>query len=231
MTTVMRRQHPRPQSGFSVVELLVGLAVGLFVIGGALKLFVDNLGSSRKQVLELRVNQDLRAAADLIARDLRRAAYWGNSTAGVVTTNAMPVALISDYAAVSTSGGASANTVTYTYSQGTENNTSDTTERFGFRLNAGAIEFQQGADIWLAITDVNTLIVNTFTITPSVTQVSLEQYCTGGVCAGANCPLLNLRSFTINLRGQSASDSAVVRSLQETVRLRNNQLTGLCPAP
>lgn len=226
-------QPRRPQSGFSIVELLVGLAVGLFVIGGALKLFVDNLGNSRRLVLELRLNQDLRAAADLIARDLRRAAYWGNSTAGVITTNAMPVAASSPYAAVAPAGATSASEATYSYSQGSENNALDTVEGFGFRLSAGAIEFQQGSGNWAAITDTNTLTVTTFTVAPSVTQVPLAQYCSGsgGVCVGANCPLLNLRSFTINLQGQSASDAAVVRSLRETVRVRNNQLTGVCPTP
>lgn len=226
---MMPRRVPRPQRGFSIVELLVGLAVGLFVIGGALKLFVDNLGNSRRQVLELRVNQDLRAAADLIARDLRRAAYWGDSTAGVTTTNARPLATSSPHATVTPPSGAASAGATFSYSQSTENNTLDGNENFGFRLNAGAVQYQRGSGNWLDITDTNTLTVTTFTVTPSVNQVPLAQYCTGGTCAGPNCPQLNMRSFTINLQGQSASDPQVVRSLQETIRVRNNELTGVCP--
>jgi Tfp pilus assembly protein PilW len=66
----------------SIVELLVGVAVGLLIIGGATKLFVDYLVSTRRSLVETRVNQDLRAAADLIARDappigkVRQAASW-----------------------------------------------------------------------------------------------------------------------------------------------------------
>ena len=72
------RRH-RGQRGLSIVELLIGLAIGLFIVGGAIKLFVDNLTNNRRLLLETRVNQDLRAAADLIARDLRRAGYWRNA--------------------------------------------------------------------------------------------------------------------------------------------------------
>ena len=58
---------------------MVGVAVGLFVAGGAAKLFVDNLSNNRRMLVETRINQDLRAATDLIARDLRRAGYWRNA--------------------------------------------------------------------------------------------------------------------------------------------------------
>ena len=39
--------HAR-QTGLSIVETMVGLTVGLFIIGGALKLFIDNLDSNRR---------------------------------------------------------------------------------------------------------------------------------------------------------------------------------------
>lgn len=61
--------------GLGIVEMLVGLALGLFVIVGALIMFSNFTNDSRLLVQDTRVQQDLRATADLITRDLRRAGY------------------------------------------------------------------------------------------------------------------------------------------------------------
>lgn len=250
-----QRTHPRSQRGFSIIELLVGVAVGLFIVGGAMKLFADYVGNNRRLVLETKVNQDLRAAADLIARDLRRAGYWGNSTGGVVTTNANPVPAVSPYAVVAPSAASGvASTTTYSYSQGTEDNTLTTsTENFGFRLSAGSLQYLLGGN-WQSITDINTVNITAFSITPAHSCVSLVQYCPAGASAGCaactvgngmldasgcptatcvasginGCPRLTVRRFNIAMQGTSATDSAVTRSLQEAVRVRNEQFTGAC---
>ena len=84
------------QSGLSLVELLVGAAIGLFLVGGATKLFIDTLDDSRRLIIETRVNQDLRAASDLVARDLRRAGYWPNALQAAVQPpeSSTPTALL-----------------------------------------------------------------------------------------------------------------------------------------
>ena len=237
------------QRGVSIVELLIGVAVGLFILGGALKLFSDYINNNRRLVLETRVNQDMRAAADLIARDLRRAGYWGNPIAGVVTTNNMPVALASKYAPITQFTSPIAATV-YSYSQGIEDNELDITkENFGFRLSSGVLQYLQGGSSWQDITDSNTLTVSNFAITPTSGQscVSLAQYCTSNVTAAcataacavdasgcpssacATCPFIKVRSYDIALQGKSTADASIVRSIQETVRARSDQLLGSCP--
>ena len=66
------------QTGLSLVELMVGVAVGLFVVAGATLVVSNQLGDNRRLMLETQIQQDLRAAADLIARDLRRSGYWAS---------------------------------------------------------------------------------------------------------------------------------------------------------
>ncbi|MHB1113917.1 MAG: PilW family protein [Acidovorax defluvii] len=238
------------QQGLSVIELLIGVAVGLFILSGALMLFGDYINNNRRLVLETQVNQDIRAAADLIARDLRRAGYWGNATAGVFTNNNISATASSPYAAVSPSGTSASSTTTYSYSQdNTENNTLDNAEKFGFRLNAGVLQYQQGNANWQAITDSNTLKIDKFTVTPTPKPkkmcVQLDQYCTGGssTCASctvdpdsgcptaacATCPFIKVRSYDIALQGTSKTDTTVTRTIQETVRVRNEELLGSCP--
>ena len=63
----------RGSRGLSLIELMVAVAIGLFLVSGAMTLFVSNVVSSRRLSVETRMNQEMRAAADLIARDVRRA--------------------------------------------------------------------------------------------------------------------------------------------------------------
>ena len=156
------------QRGLSIIELLIGVAVGLFILGGALKLFGDYINNNRRLVLETRVNQDMRAAADLIARDLRRAGYWGNSIAGVVTTNNMPVALTSSYVEIGDTS-LPLDQIIYKYAQSTS-----TIENFGFKFDPGlkVLQYRQGST-WQALTDPSTLIITNFTLTPKHRCVAL----------------------------------------------------------
>ena len=120
----------RTQRGLSLVELLVGIAITLVVVAGALKMFVGHLEGNRRLLLEARLHQDLRAASDLIARDLRRAGYWQQASQGT-SWPAQP----NPYRAMSPSGTASAALTSYSYSRdAAENNSLDSNESFGLRL-------------------------------------------------------------------------------------------------
>ena len=78
-----RRQPTGRQRGLSLVEMMVGLTVGLFITGAALLAAVNATGENRRLMLEARLLQDLRATMDLVTRSLRRAGYWGNAQAGL----------------------------------------------------------------------------------------------------------------------------------------------------
>ena len=73
----------RRQRGLSIVELMVGMAIGLFVVAAASMLVVTQLSDNRRLTLETQVQQDLRATADIITRELRRAGHWGKARDGV----------------------------------------------------------------------------------------------------------------------------------------------------
>ena len=73
----------RRSRGLSIVELLVGTAVGLVVVAAATTVVTRHARENRALAIEARLVQDLRTAADIIARDLRRAGYWGASASGV----------------------------------------------------------------------------------------------------------------------------------------------------
>jgi type IV pilus assembly protein PilW len=214
--------------GLSLVELMVGVAIGLFIVGGALTLFANNVVGSRLMLAETRLNQDLRAATDLITRDLRRAGYWGNAIQGTTTVGATGMTTANPYSAVTSSAGS----VDYNFSTDTtENNALDSTEQFGVRLTDGALQLRTSSSVWTDITDKRAMTVTTFSITPTATTLGLGQFCAKACGVGsAGCPTMTVRSFVVNITGQSVRDSNLRRSFRSTVRLRNDALNGACPA-
>jgi type IV pilus assembly protein PilW len=243
-------QRPR---GLSIVEFMVGVVVGLFVVGGAAKLFVDYLSSNRKAMLETRVNQDLRAAADLVVRDLRRAGYWRNATTGI--GGATPAAS-NPYAQVDYDGGA--NSLTYRYQKDNIDALDNTTEEFGVKAD-GALRLLVGGN-WQAITDPSVLTINSADLQiPLVAERAVDLYTacpcfSRGTCSAdsfknpdptkapaapgdnwATRPLVIVREYELRITARSTvaampGASAVVREVRERVRPRNDVAQGQCPA-
>jgi len=223
------KPHPTAiglQRGLSIVEMLVGIAIGLFIVAGTTKLFVESVVGNRRLMLQARVNQDLRAAADLVARDLRRAGYWQASTSGA----SWPAAA-NPYRAVTPIGNAGASIATFAYSRNNENNVRDVGDEAGFQLSSGVLRMRNGSTAWQELTDPTVVAITEFTVTPVITSVSLGPYCTPTCSAGAaGCPAVNVRRYDIVIKGRSVSDASVVRQLNESIRVRNDELSSAsCP--
>jgi prepilin-type N-terminal cleavage/methylation domain-containing protein len=207
------RRHTR---GMSLVELMVGVAVGLLVVAAASFVAVNQLGDTRRLLLETQVQQDLRAAADLISRDLRRAGYWDAAEAGV-WNDANPNVAANPYAAINTA----AHEVNFEYARDTAN--------FGFKLQNGSIRMRVG-DAWQELTDATVLKVTQFDVAVNDEAVvqSCFKECAGG---GTACwPKQDVRRVTIDIAGEAVADAVVKRSLSTVVRLRNDATSGACPA-
>jgi len=63
----------RKAAGFSLIELMVALVVGLIVIGAVLALIVSMIRANNQTIQATRLTQELRATAMVIAADLKRA--------------------------------------------------------------------------------------------------------------------------------------------------------------
>lgn len=217
---------------------MVGLAVGLFVVGGAVKLFVDYVMANKRQVVQTRVNQEIRAAADIVTRDLRRAGYWADASSGIAASN--------PYAAASQP---SASEITYAYARD-NNNVVDNNEQVGFRRavvgGVGVLQLQEGLNNWQAITDPGTLDVTAFTVTALAPGLAsdISRFCPclfKLTCTAADMTdptrnpagprTMTITSYQVALTGQAVGDADVVRTITENVRVRNPVLTGGCPPP
>lgn len=232
--------HPRrAQRGLSIVEMMVGVAIGLFVVAGAAMLLATQLSDNRRLLLETQVQQDLRATADIIVRELRRAGRWGKARDGVWVAGGAPAA--NPYAAVEPvvgEGGFAddeqASSVEIAYSsvdlEADEDGVVANAERRGFRLDNGVIQTQLGAGNWQALTDGNTLRVTNFSVRMNRQQVPMACPKACSVGAVACPPMLEVRDMQVDITGQAAHDPAVLRSVRSNVRLRNDTVNGACPA-
>jgi prepilin peptidase dependent protein B len=247
MTLNRRPRLASAQRGLSIVELMVGVALGLFLVAGAATLFVGHLGNSRRLLQEARVNQDLRAAADLISRDLRRGGYWGNAIAGTVVTAPATTTTPNPYVGVADNAGTQ--TIEYQYSRDTvENGVVNANEFGGIRRNNGGVIQMKIANAWQDVTDPNTINVSALTIVPAETAVDARDACASACCsdadvaaalpgcavrnitAGLRCPELTVRRYQLTLTGAATTDATVRRTLTTSVRVRNDEQSGVCPA-
>jgi len=232
MSAARRPLAHRRQRGLSIVEMLVGVAIGLIVVAAATIMVAAQLADNRRLLLETQIQQDLRTTADLISRDLRRAGFWHDAARGTAAGGAALGMIGNPYATVTpAANAASASTVTYTYAYPTralDDNVVNDDEVYGFRLRNGVIESQLGRGNWQALTDGAALQVTRFDVTANHQAVPLA--CFRACSPGATpCPpVQTVRAYTIEIEGRAVSDVTVARSVRSLVRLRNDLVVGEC---
>ena len=198
--------------GYTLVELLAGLAVGSLVLAAALWAAGTHMALQRRQQLATQLDQELRAAAELMARSLRRAGFWWGADAAPPATN--------PYAAWSVEPGPDAGTklvrLAYAHPHRAEDGVRTRDEEQGFRVRAGVLEAQLGEGNWQALTDPRLLRITRLDLTPRLDVA---------------CPArLALRSLTVDLQAQAVADASVRRQWHTVVRLRNDLPVATCPA-
>lgn len=221
------------QRGLSIIEMLIGVAMGLFITAGAATLFASNLTNSRRMLIEARMDQDLRAAADLIARDLRRAGYWEGAMQGAVP-NAAGATVANPYRSVTPA----TNAIGYAYAK--PGTTCATTppcgdQSFALQVAENALRLQWNATTVQPVTDSNVMTVSLpdGVVDDSPTSISLGASCSTPCTTAtyANCPTTSVRHYTFRLVGTSPATSKDVirRELTTSVRVRNDRIEGNCP--
>jgi prepilin peptidase dependent protein B len=77
------------------------------------------------------------------------------------------------------------------------------------------------------------LTVTEFSVTPFTQDISLQGFCATECPTGSSStcpPRQQVRSLAVSITARSSADPNVQRSLNSSVRLRNDALRGACPA-
>lgn len=232
-------------TGFSLVELMISIAVGLVVLGGVISIFASTVKSNADALEMTQLNQELRATMDVMSRDIRRSGYWFNAPSAVgppataaSNDNPFEALVISKYGTE-----ADFSCITYQYDADNDGNidlgtsgagvTSQPDERFGFRLREGAVEARQSgatctAGGWENITDENNIVITLLqfilTAQPAIDLDGPSDPLSPAVCVtGCGTSTINVRGVQIVLEGRAKSDAMMTRRLTENALTRSDK--------
>jgi prepilin peptidase dependent protein B len=209
----MRR---RPQQGLSLVELLVGIAIGLLVTAGLVKAFAGHAAHTQRMLQEARVEQDLRSAVDVIVRDVRRAGYWDQAARPPEAAASNPFEPIDL---------PDTDDIRYAYSQDGDAEV-DSDERHGFRLQGQTLRGLDGGSGWQPLTDPSVVRVTALSIDLESRAEPLGHFCVPACSADdPACPSVLVREVIVRMTARSASDPTVQRQASERVRVRNDAVS------
>ncbi|HEU4457540.1 MAG TPA: prepilin-type N-terminal cleavage/methylation domain-containing protein [Methylibium sp.] len=206
LETLMPHTPRRRCAGFTLVELLVGCALGLALGAIALSLFAQQVRAQRERLVEARLQQDLSAAADLLVRGLRRAGHRG------LTLDTGP----NPYGAIELGD----SSVVFGHSRdGVEDGRLDPHERAGFRLADGALQAQVGGR-WQALTDPAVVAIEHFGVVLDQRRID------------DGCARLTVRLLRLEIVARPARQREPLRRMHASVMPRNDDTDeAACAAP
>lgn len=141
------------QSGFSLIELMVSVLLGMVVVGAAIAVYISMIFSAADTVRMVRLNHDMGSLLLFMTNDIRRAGYWGAAVAesdpllNPFTTDEENIQFLPDW------DGLGNPCIVYTYDADADG-VLDVEERFGFRLNPdGSIGLRMGGTLLASCLD------------------------------------------------------------------------------
>jgi type II secretory pathway component PulJ len=224
------------QAGLTLVELLVSLVLGIVVGGAVLYVFVGTVSTHNDTSTLTQLEEELSAVMNLMVRDIRRAGYSSGGIAYAVAGSTSTVfpnpfadALeVDDVSVKGAAGPLSGDCILYSYDEDADGVLDSPAEEFGWRLNGGAIERRQagaacGPGGWQDVTWTQYANITglTFDVLPTTVGVSLRD----------RDVEVQTNEVNIRLTGQATlrGGGNVSRTLEESVRIRNDQLTQTSP--
>lgn len=208
----MRQREQFSQGGFSLVELMVGIAVGLVLISAVVALAVSMLRTNAESITSARLTQEGRALGDVFARELKRARYSGNYLAFVGSGGAAP----NQFGAIDilNLGTETGSCIRFAY-DADDDGALDANEVKVFTLVQGAVYFAQYAT-YAAATCSSSGALRLSSPEVQVTSLVFNRTTTGA------SPSPNRIDVTFRLA--LGSDATINRRFDQTVQVRNPYL-------
>ena len=210
---VARSVPKHAQRGLTLIELMIGMVIGLIVSGIALNLYLSTLNISTQTANTVRLNQEMRLIMDMMVSDIRRAGY-GDTPDGVsvayssIVSGGVPISIFKD-------GGEDCLVISY-------NADSDADiELFAYKLASGTVRLSE-----LSATSTSTASVNcsSFSVWENLSSTDISAFSalsfTSNAASSGWASTLP-KVITVSLSASSAQDSKIFRQLIETVRVRN----------
>jgi prepilin-type N-terminal cleavage/methylation domain-containing protein len=238
--------------GFSLIELMIALAIGLVVVGAVLAFTLSSVTTNSEYIQSTRLSQELRNSMDFVSRELRRAGYDQNNavyTARSTATSPVISPFGRIFATTDANGDGTANDSCVIYAYDRDAGTRGTVDlaqgeiraiRMGFTpAGVGVMEVAESA---AGVTPSCTGTAPDYTKYPATCSAA-------GWCALSDPNIVNLSEFTltrndiiqsgsatstpvimrefgIELQGQlvRSADGTVTRGIRSNVKVRSDCL-------
>jgi len=80
-------QFRQSETGFSIIEIMIAMLIGIFLLGGLMQMFVSSKQTYKLQDTVSRLQENGRFAMDFLIRDIRGTGAWGCFSNSVNITN------------------------------------------------------------------------------------------------------------------------------------------------
>jgi len=71
----------KKNSGFTLIEIMIALMLGLMVIGATISIYITTVKSGSDTIKSTRLNHDLESIMNVMVNDIRRAGFWAGAIA------------------------------------------------------------------------------------------------------------------------------------------------------
>jgi prepilin-type N-terminal cleavage/methylation domain-containing protein len=194
----MKNQSILKQEGYTLIELMIGMVIGLIVLSGVLFGYLQIVNATQSTIASTRLNTELSNVSGIISGELRRSGYSAATDGGVYQQGVSSIDL------------PSASCALYSYDV-SENGVLDSVEQRGFMLSNNeilrgiSVTACDGASGWSSLTDSSVI---------SVTNLNFA--CQGCTASSA------VRQITVNITASDGPVNDFQASREYTILLPNN---------
>lgn len=222
----------KAQRGMTLVELLVGMTISLFLMAGAAALMTQQLHEHRQLLAQTQLQADLRALQVLLRRELRLAGAWGEPGASMWTPETgLPRANPYDTVEVR------ADELRFSTSQAVsdpsqrEDQRLDDADRKALRWRGATLEFRTDGGRFQPLNDPSSVAIRRFKAEVEHVATEAELTCAKPCGAAAQCPpRVTVQTLRIQLDAEVARDPRVRRTVDWRIPIDSPRLEGQCAA-
>ncbi len=214
-----RFQQLSSQKGFSLVELMISMVLGLLVVAMMISLYTTSVVNNSKIISLGKLNLEVKSLVELMSRDIRRAGYWADATSAALSSTFSHNLYNDASSAIAVSPDSTC--ITFAYDMDASNPEITAQEYIGYKLYQGGVYIRSGLspcgaqNNWMRLTS-DTIYVEKLTF--ALTQVNAKGE-TGTVPSEGLNTMMS--TVTINLKAAIDVQRDKYVELDKTVLVRN----------
>ena len=216
------------QAGFTLMEMMISLALSLVVVSAMVALMANSLGTASRIIQMTQLTDELRNTMSMLTRDIRRANYSANAAFCYANSDCGADGSASQFADVKFNG---SSCFTFGLDRNWDGNAA-ADNAGGFRRvtsgGVGLIEMWVGNNKpdctannanWVAITDPDFVNITTFAASDAASFVA-------SVTGEAGSTITQrTRQVSVQIEGSLIRDNTITRRIEDVIKLRNDMIT------